>query len=104
MIPKVAFEDGTVLKLLDYEPWMKLAMGTEQAHLLVKNDSRVKAVYHRYNVGKYDEAKKDWLEPIKLWAWDKMATLVSWTGDYLKQPEVKKDVEVCAQQLSRKAT
>jgi hypothetical protein len=33
-----------------------------------------------------------------------MATLVSWTGDYLKQPEVKKDVEVCAQQLSRKAT
>ncbi|KAJ7268361.1 phospholipase [Mycena rebaudengoi] len=104
MMPIVAFEDGKLLKLGKYEPWMRLATGTEQAHLLVKNDSRVKAVYHRFNVGKYDEAKKDWLEPIKLWAWDKMATLVSWTGDYLKQPEVKKDVEVCAQQLSRKAT
>ncbi|KAJ7469448.1 acyl transferase/acyl hydrolase/lysophospholipase [Mycena latifolia] len=104
MMPTIAFEDGKILKLADYGPWMKLATGTEQAHLLVKNDSRVKAVYHRFNVGKYDAAKKDWLEPIKLWAWDKMATLVSWTGDYLKQPEVKKDVEVCAQQLSRKAT
>ncbi|KAJ7315755.1 hypothetical protein DFH08DRAFT_820335 [Mycena albidolilacea] len=30
MMPKITFEDGKVMKLLDYEPWMKLATATEQ--------------------------------------------------------------------------
>jgi hypothetical protein len=103
MQPKIAFKTGEMVTLMEYERWMKLVTGTEQPHLLAKDDSRVKACYHRFNVGKWNAKNNDWDEPIKLDDWKNMATMVALTAEYLGQPDVKKDVQLCADQISLKA-
>jgi len=74
MQPKVSFKDGEMLSLKDSERFVDIVTGAESAHLLIKDDSRVRGCYHRFNPGKRNTKGDDWLKPIELYEWNKMST------------------------------
>ena len=88
-----------MFRLKDSERFVALATGTELAHLLTLNDSRVRGCYHRYNPGKRNAKGDDWLKPIELYEWKKMSTMVSWTMDYFKEKGIKEDMTMCVNRL-----